>query len=82
MRDKKDLQLSVGQSIEWCARYWSLSIDNTPCNWELYLWGRIVAYNYEAIDWYIVKYATLGSFPEDVKLEVIREGGNILLTKR
>ena len=70
MNDKKDLNMAIKPMIEWCGRYASLTKDDTSCNWELYVWERIIAYNYDVADGYIVKYASLGSFPEGFKLEV------------
>ena len=70
MNDKRDLQLAVTPMIEWCARYWNLTQDNELTNWEIYIWDRVVAYNYNVVDAYIVKYSATWSFPHEYKLEI------------
>ena len=70
MNDKKDLMLPADAMIEWCARYGSLGNDDEEVNWELYLWERIIAFNYCIENGYINKYSTVWSFPKGYKIEV------------
>ena len=70
MNDKRDLGLVVSPMIEWCARYAGLWAEGEQTNWELYIGDRIVAYNYNVEEGYIIKYLATGSFSHSFKLDV------------
>lgn len=70
MNDKKDLGLGVSPMIEWCARYGAIWAEGEYSNWELYIGDRIIAYNYNVEDGYIIKYVATGSFPHSFRLDV------------
>ena len=67
---KIDLWLSVVNALEWCARYWNVTESGDETNWELYLGDRLIAYNYNVANAYIVSYSSTGSFMKGLKLEV------------
>lgn len=70
MNDKRDLQLAVTPMIEWCARYASCEADGELTNWELYLGNNIIAYNYDVMDGYIIKYSATWQWNYAFKLDV------------
>jgi len=70
MTDKKDLGISVYQTIEWCSRYAWINNDWQLCNWEVYIGDRLVAYSYLNDNAYIVKYAATWHFPKEYKVEI------------
>lgn len=70
MNDKRDLGLGVIPMMEWCARYGSVWVENEHTNWELYIGDRIVAYNYNVMDGYIIKYTATWCFPHPFRLDV------------
>jgi len=85
MNDKRELWLSVINTIEWCARYWTMGKDEeTNVNWEVYVQNRLVAYNYDNDGCYITKYTSTGWFPENVRLEVkyCHENNSFKMTKK
>ena len=84
MNDKRDLQIAAVPMIEWCARYASCDADGEAVNWELYVGNRIIAYNYDVNDAYIIKYLAIGSFPHPFKLDVkySHKNGSYKLTKK
>jgi len=84
MNDKKDMDLGVASTIEWCARYAWVDWEWTQHNWEVYVWDQLVAYNYDVEDGYITKYSATGHFPHSFKLDVAfcHESGSYNITKK
>ena len=84
MNDKRDLGLGVVPMIEWCARYGAIWAEGDYSNWELYVGNKIVAYNYNVEDGYIIKYIASGSFLHKFRLDVsfCHSSGIYNLTKK